>query len=108
MTPGILTKSEFLSFVSLAIIHSYCLIKIVKEFPIESFLNSVNGSCQTQINLKKLLIESFNEMQHMELILKKYRLLSKEDKYQVVDHLQIRVIHKYKYSLGSLSNICYY
>jgi hypothetical protein len=97
LTPGILTKSEFLSFVSLAIIHSYCQIKIVKEFSIESFLDSVNGSSQTQTNLKKLLIESFNEIQHMGLILKKYKLLSKKDKYQIVDHLQIRLVHKTKY-----------
>lgn len=83
--------------VNIAIIESYCQTEIVKEFPIQSFLDSVNASYQTQTNLKKLVIKSFSEMENIGLILKKYKLVYKKGEDEVVHKLQIKLITKIKY-----------
>lgn len=87
--------------VNCAIIESYCQPEIVKKFPIQSFLDSVNASCQTQTNLKKLIIESFSQMENLGLILNKYKLVYKKGQYRdrVVSKVQIKSLTKIKYIL---------
>jgi hypothetical protein len=57
----------------------------VKEFPIQTFLDSVNGSSQTKTKIKNLVIQSFNEMESIGLVSNKCKLLSKKGEYMDVD-----------------------
>ncbi|MEJ2242832.1 MAG: hypothetical protein P8Y18_11950 [Candidatus Bathyarchaeota archaeon] len=86
--------SSFISYqtnyelqVKLQIIQCMSTNSLEKVFHAKDFLDQFNVSTQKQANIKKLIVESFHQLQHHNRIKNKFKLVTKSGKVQETDKL---------------------